>query len=472
MPRKRQVYLLDPRQFDPETIAVAFAKTSRSPQGFRAIAAELTAEKSAQFHEKWVVGYGHASVAEHAVLHIGVENISRLAVETLESNRLASYTEKSTRYQVWNDEEYYFPEELERHKLMEPFKKAIQQSFQIYAKGYQTLIRFLKDRELRQEQENETGWENRIRGKAADACRFLLPACALTNVGMTINSRSLEHLLCKMLSHPLLEVRSVGQELQQIAAASVPTLVKYALAQPYLENMCREMQSFALEKSFDGTKDLDWCNLLAFDPQIEEKILAAALFKYNALSYERARQIVLAMPLADKRRFAERLLGDIRDHEQPIRELEYGTFTFELILDQGAFYELKRHRMMTLTPQPLTADLGFSTPRLMVDAGLRSDYELAMNMARETFQLVSEFNPDIASYVIPNGFLRRTLLTLNLRSAIHLLSLRTSSNAHFSVRRVAQRMGEMIRSKLPLLGDYLSMPQDEDWQTIQNLYFT
>jgi thymidylate synthase ThyX len=99
MTPERQVYLLDPMDLPPETIAVAFARTSRSPESFRQIAAELTEEKSTEFHEKWVVGYGHASVAEHAVLHIAVENLSRLAVECLESNRLASYTEKSTRYQ-------------------------------------------------------------------------------------------------------------------------------------------------------------------------------------------------------------------------------------------------------------------------------------------------------------------------------------------------------------------------------------
>src|SRR5512133_182246 len=112
MSPERQIYLLDPQKLDPETIAVAFAKTSRSPQSFRKIAAELTGEKSAEFHEKWVVGYGHASVAEHAVLHVAIENVSRLAVETIESNRLASYTEKSTRYQKWSQEDFYTPPEL------------------------------------------------------------------------------------------------------------------------------------------------------------------------------------------------------------------------------------------------------------------------------------------------------------------------------------------------------------------------
>ena len=82
--RERRIYLLSPRELSPETIAVAFAKTSRSPESFREIAAGLSDEKSAQFHEKWVVGYGHASVAEHAVLHMAFENVSRLAIESIE----------------------------------------------------------------------------------------------------------------------------------------------------------------------------------------------------------------------------------------------------------------------------------------------------------------------------------------------------------------------------------------------------
>ena len=113
--RERRIYLLSPRELSPETIAVAFAKTSRSPESFREIAAGLSDEKSAQFHEKWVVGYGHASVAEHAVLHLAFENVSRLAIESIESNRLASYTEKSTRYQKWNPEDFHVPTELDGH---------------------------------------------------------------------------------------------------------------------------------------------------------------------------------------------------------------------------------------------------------------------------------------------------------------------------------------------------------------------
>ena len=42
---KREIYLLSSKDLSPETIAVAFAKTSRFPDSFRDIAAELTDEK-------------------------------------------------------------------------------------------------------------------------------------------------------------------------------------------------------------------------------------------------------------------------------------------------------------------------------------------------------------------------------------------------------------------------------------------
>src|SRR5512136_714853 len=128
----RQIYVLSPKDLSPETIAVAFAKTSRSPESFRDIAAELSSDKSAEFHERWVVGYGHASVAEHAVLHIAIENVSRLAVESIESNRLASYTEKSTRYQKWSEEDFFVPSELRQHRLLDTYLETTQLLYSTY----------------------------------------------------------------------------------------------------------------------------------------------------------------------------------------------------------------------------------------------------------------------------------------------------------------------------------------------------
>jgi len=132
MPQQK-IYLLSPKKLSPEVIAVTFAKTSRSPLSFQEIADELSDESSAEFHEKWVVGYGHASVAEHAVLHIAIENISRMAIECIESNRLASYTEKSTRYQKWDADAFVIPPELEGHPLRGEYERTVKMLFQTYA---------------------------------------------------------------------------------------------------------------------------------------------------------------------------------------------------------------------------------------------------------------------------------------------------------------------------------------------------
>ncbi len=75
----RRVYPMDAHDLSEEQIAVAFAMTSRRPEAFDEIAEQVSKEKAADFHERWVLGYGHASVAEHAVVHLAVENVSRLA---------------------------------------------------------------------------------------------------------------------------------------------------------------------------------------------------------------------------------------------------------------------------------------------------------------------------------------------------------------------------------------------------------
>ena len=129
----RRVYPLDAQKLTEEQIAVAFAMTSRRPEAFDEIAEQVSQDKAADFHERWVLGYGHSSVAEHAVLHLAIENISRVACDTLEDNRLASYTEKSSRYQVFPDGYYYVPPEINSQPdLTKLYKQTCDLLFQEY----------------------------------------------------------------------------------------------------------------------------------------------------------------------------------------------------------------------------------------------------------------------------------------------------------------------------------------------------
>lgn len=471
MPNKRQVYLLDPSTLSPETIAVTFAKTSRSPQSFREIAAELNEDKSAQFHEKWVVGYGHASVAEHAVLHIAVEKVSRLAVEALESSRLASYTEKSTRYQKWTIEDFHLPAELNSHHLQPVFTRTIESLFNSYQEALPAVKLVIEKEYPRENSESDSAWERRIRSRYVDICRFYLPAAALANVGMTINARALEHAISKMMSHPLVEVRMLGSDLKQESQALVPTLMKYANPVPYLETAQKALAASAAELLPTRVEPGDWCQLTDFDHDAEDRILAACLYRFGNTDYAQSLSAVRALSAEKRQQLADEILGGLEKYVIPLRELEFGSFTFDVVLDQGGYFELKRHRMMTQTPQPLTTRLGYAMPRGIVAAGLEQHFRSAMRQASEAYDQIAAWNPAVASYVVPNAYNRRVLLQLNLRSALHLLSLRSAPNAHFSLRRLTQRMAEQLRAELPLLSRYISTDPRETWKQVEAEHF-
>ncbi len=467
---QREIYLLSPRALSPETIAVAFAKTSRAPESFRDIAAELSDESSAQFHEKWVVGYGHASVAEHAVLHIAFEGVSRLAIESIESNRLASYTEKSTRYQKWDSNDFTIPPELEGHPLRADYEDTIRLLFKAYADSLVPVRSLIFERFPRRENESDEAWDRRIRSKYVDACRFLLPAASLANVGMTANARVIENTIRKMLSHELAEVREIGARVKEVAKAETPTLVKYAEVVPYLVETGEEIRQFDREWKVESG-DSGWCGLVDYDKNGENKVLAAALYRFGEMAYADALAYVKSLDTSKLEALAESLLGRLGKYDVPLRELEYSTYTFDLVLDQGAYAEFKRHRMMTQTPQRLTTRLGYATPRLITEAGFGSAYEAAMESASSMFEKLYAFDPNVAQYVVPNGFNRRVLAQFNLREAYAFCQLRSAANAHFSIRRVAQRMYEEMSRAHPLLTKYMKL-SNETWQSVEETHFT
>lgn len=465
---EREIYLLSPRALSPETIAVAFAKTSRAPESFREIASELSDEKSAKFHEKWVVGYGHASVAEHAVLHIAFENVSRVAIEAIEGNRLASYTEKSTRYQRWGQADFTIPPELDNHPLLDEFTKTVRLLFLTYAESLEPVKNLIVSKVTRKENESDEAFDRRIRSQYVDRCRFILPAAANANVGMTANARVIENTIRKMLSSPLEEVKQIGEKVKEVSKAETPTLVKYADVNAYLvETMKALTPSPSPSGRGVGVRE-NWCKLIEYDNDGENKVLAAALYRFGEMAYEDALSYVKSSN--EKESLAQTLLSRLDKFDVPLRELEYCNYTFDLVMDQGAYAEFKRHRMMTQTPQRLTTRLGYTTPSLIAEAGFRSQYEAAMESASQMYEKLYQFNPDVAQYIVPNGFNRRVLAQFNLREAFAFCQLRSAANAHFSIRRVAQKIYEDILGVHPLLAKYMKR-HDETWQSVEENYF-
>jgi len=283
---------------------------------------------------------------------------------------------------------------------------------------------------------------------------------------MTANGRVLESAIRKWSSSPLAEVREIGESVKTAARGEIPTLVKYAEPSPYLIETSAELASYVGQHGVE-TQPGDWCVLVDHDPHGEKRILTSALYRFGDMSYIESARVV---DTAGLETLAEILLKRLGRHDIPMRELEHSSYTFDLLMDQGAYAEFKRHRMMTQSAQRLSCAHGYAVPRRFVVAGFEGEYRRAMETAARFWHKLSAWNPEVAQYVVPNGFNRRVLATFNLREAYSFCQLRAAANAHFSIRRIAQRVAQEISRVHPLLARQMKL-HNETWQGIDTENF-
>ncbi|MBW2984513.1 FAD-dependent thymidylate synthase [Candidatus Woesearchaeota archaeon] len=441
---KRRIYTLT--GLPPEVVAVAFAKCSRSPEDFDKIVAELNADKSRKFHEKWVVGYGHSSVAEHAVLSLAIENVSILATKVIEDNRLASFTEKSTRYQVFDRDRYYKPKKIRDSRFAGLYEKTADFIFETYQKLVPKMIEFLKKK-------YPDSKDIEIKNKALDNLRYLLPVAVQTNLGMTINARNLEYGIVKLLSHPLDEMKEIGAEIKEAALEVTPTLIKYTKPNEYLIETLKSINGIDVGE----IKNEDAAVLVEFDKDAEDKLVVSILYRFSKAPYKQIKDNVKAMSKEEKEKVIEEALKRLGKFDRPLRELENVYYTFDILMDYGAFRDVQRHRMCTQTNQVFTADHGFDTPPEVKEAGMEKDFVLCMNTAKEVYDAISKELPDEAAYIIPLAYKKRLLMTMNLRELFHFIKLRSGKQGHESYRKIAWDMYDEIAKVHPFIAKYMEV---------------
>lgn len=454
----RRIYPLDTRELTEEQLAVVFAMTSRNPNPFDEIAKIVNEDKAADFHERWVLNYGHASVAEHAIIHMAVENVSRLACDTLEDNRLASYTEKSSRYQILEKGSYHTPSELENHSLKSVYEQSCAYLFEAYEDSLSHLQDYISTSTPQRENERDQSYRLRLRRDAIDTCRFLLPASTLTNVGVTMNARSWEHAILKLLSSRLAEERDIGDSIKTQGRTITPTLIKYADRNEYLSSTRNALSilTSASKPSLVDYGDVS-ARLVHYDNQAEIKLATSLLYSSSLETYEDIWSRVCSMNDESRQRIIIESLEHLGPHDNPLRELETIEYTFELVMDYGAYREFKRHRMQTYLSQKPTVDLGYFVPQIIYDAGLEDNFHRAMDISNNAYHKLYEELPNVAEYLITHAHMRRVLCKINLRECYHLFKLRTQPSAHFTIRRVMNQALDLARECHPILFEFLKL---------------
>ncbi len=459
----RRVYPLSPRDLSEEQLAVVFAMTSRRPEPFDEIATQVSQERAAGFHERWVLGYGHASVAEHAVLHLAVENVSRLACDTLEDNRLASYTEKSSRFQIMPSNYFHMPQELDEDaELRSVYVDTCRSLFTAYEDLLVDLRAHLLESQPRRENERVGAFNLRIRRAAIDSCRFILPASTLTNVGVTMNARSMEHAVSKLLSSPTMEERELGQELKDKGREITPTLVKYADFNPYIAGAREWQEELAATEKISSERKIN-ARLVSHDPHADVTLAAAFTYRFSDAAHESVIGHVKSLSPQARHEIIARSLKNLGPHDPLPREFELVDYVFELVMDYGAYREYKRHRMQSYFPQALTVIHGAVIPPLIEEAGLSDRFNEAVEASEAAFRLLNQSLPHVAPYLVTHAHRRRALVKLNARECFHLFKLRIQRQAHFTIQQVSEAALKLAVDAHPWLFRHLPLRHFPTW---------
>jgi thymidylate synthase ThyX len=396
------------------------------------------------------------SVAEHAVAHLAIEDVSIVASKVIEDMRLASYTEKSTRYVEFDTGRYYPLPELADTTAAALYHDTVRFLFTTYTTLLPQVVEAIQTAWPRPPGQSERGYSTACRAKALDLLRYLLPAATLTNLGMTINGRALEHLLTKMLSHPLPEVQQLGALLKDEAMQIMPTLLKYAQPNAYMAETDADMRTLVGELlAHETPTDTASVRLVRAPAEAETELVAALLYGYSQHTWPQVLARVQTLSWTQKAHVVDTYLRRRGPHDQPLRALEHLSYTFEILVDYGAYRDIHRHRMATQTRQLPAPEHGYSMPEELEHYGFQEVFETCMARAATTYQQLVTHHPQVASYVLPLAYRCRVLITWNLREMYHFVQLRSAKQGHTSYRQVAQAVYHALAQAHPLLARYM-----------------
>jgi len=466
----------------PEVVKGAlFARYSRSPKSLRRLfldefvgdldlSGDLTFDatiglrRAEELYEKVFFEYGDDSVAQLGGVHLACEQASNILTKILEWGRLMAYLEQSTRYLGYDARlpsghyRYYRPPEILDSSLGARYVGDMDRLFDSYAEMLPQAQAWLQTRYPQEKGDSDFVYRQAIRAKALDAVRGLLPAASLSNVGIYGTGQSYEMLLLRMRSHPLPEARSYADMMLEELRKVIPSFLRRVdIAErggewsQYLADTASET-SKVLTRIWpdaltpDTDTDVPEVQLTDFDPEGEDKVLAAICFSATTMSDAEALRRVRALGHEEKVAILKAYVGDRQNRRhRPGRAFERTDYRFELVTDYGAFRDMQRHRILTVEWQPLGVDLGYDTPAIIEESGLGNQYDDCIERSRSLYDELRGSYPVQAGYAVSLAFRIRYIMQMNAREAIHLLELRSGPQGHPAYRRAAQEMHTAIR---------------------------
>jgi len=489
---------------DPEVLAYAMAKYSRSALSMRESLTEISAQRAEQFLNTFYFQYGHRSIADLAHIAFAVERLSLLAAIVLVDEQRWDGQERSTRYQNFLKSGWYFPDFGKDSASAELYSATINHLFATYQRTTAAVHEALRRRVNCPATLKPEAYERTLKARAFDVARYLLPLATNTSLGQIVNARTLETQVSRLLSHPVAEVRELGAKLRdaatgpawnvnaQSAAAflkkldpalaeeaaqlftrevrTAPTLVKYAEPNQYLIQTRTEMEQAAAELLAGAPiPQSPLVDLVERTETLEVELAATLIYWASDHPYRQVRDLVAALPAAQIAEIIEIGLRHRGRHDEALRVFHAGAaLRFDILMDIGGFRDMHRHRRVTQIKQGFTARHGCEIPdsgdlgpgvNPLAEAGILGEFETALNGAlAASARIAAGHSPEPAQsalYVLPLATRVRCLFKMDFAEAQYISELRSAPAGHFSYRRVAWEMFLALERQHPTLARHI-----------------
>src|SRR5271170_2026297 len=368
---------------DPEVLAYAMAKYSRSALSMRDSLREISSQRAQQFLNTFYFQYGHRSIADLAHLALAIERLSLLAAIVLVDEQRWDGQERSTRYQNFRKSGWYMPDFGADQSSAALFRENIEALFGTYHEVAEGMLESLKGSIAKPAEMKPETYDRTLRARAFDVARYLLPLATNTSLGQIVNARTLETQVSRLLSSPFAEIRQLGDSLrsaatgaawnvqgdelaklqQEIAALdpalgeraatlltrevrTAPTLVKYAAPNEYEMATRRELEQAATELL--GNEPIETTaavGLIDGEESLEVELATTLLYGACHYSYRQIRNHVAALGEAHRGEIIALGTRHRGSHDELLREFSVGkALKFDILMDIGGFRDMHRHR--------------------------------------------------------------------------------------------------------------------------------
>lgn len=475
-----------------EFIATLFAWVSRSPKSFKehlvtalkdfnikdsVSSFNALSEKAKAFHEKWTVGYGHSSVAEHAVAHVGIEKVSRLASAELEiSNPFLSITEYSQRYQKPKRHEWHnpFPEYVAHNgptRDMKPstwhreFEKFMNDSFDAFEQLVDGIYTALKKQFVATDEYKEMKAKNdtkaidrelaKLEKLAFEDGRYALPLAMHTQLGMTANGRAWRDSIANIGLSDHKEVHELASDLKTEITKVLPILLKYATPSQYQKNSKQRIESHFTHTSHDSSSKSPSVKLHSVidEGAAIDEILAHLYMQSKDLTYSAAETVVKNMDLDKKHEMIQDLLFEMQHFDMAPESFKQIKYKASFLVSEANWHQLLRHNRKTdFTFSKPTTKFGITIPPRVREFNLEYILVDIAKKSEELYNIMrNALHESEAEYVVLNAHKRPVTASFDLWEAYHLINLRTSEEAQWDIRETFEELYQYLSAVHPTL---------------------